>query len=142
MIHQGFWRERFHCKKLEWHAAVWQSSTNRRGRRTFDVIGKRDPLLKKQGALGWLSRCCTDEAACTHTHRGTHVCAPIPNAHSILCFYFPLKQELVPVVVHKCELIWLGVMAKKVQHDKKEAAGVSAGCLVESNLMNLVQFSS
>lgn len=30
----------------------WQSSTNWRGRRTFDVIGKRDPLLKQAGSPG------------------------------------------------------------------------------------------
>lgn len=69
----------------------WQNSTNWRGRRTFDVIRKRDPLLKRQGALGWLSRCCTDESACARAYTHTHTLTPSFYAHILLCLYFPLK---------------------------------------------------
>ena len=105
----------------------WQCSTNWRGRRTFDVIGKRDPLLKRRGALGWLSRCCTDEPAFTHTHThahkhtNTHARVHLPRMHTFYsCLYFPLNYPQKEnqwcrnfsrvsfgfVGVHRRELMW------------------------------------
>lgn len=137
MIHQGFGESVSIIRTKNGMWWFWQSSTNWRGRRTFDVIGKRDPLLKRRGALGWLSRCCTDEPARTHTHRDTHTCAPTLYAHFLLCLYFPLKYPQKKsqrprnfsqvsfgfVVVHRRELMWSS--EKEVWHDKTEAVSVS-----------------
>lgn len=49
----------------------WKSSKGWRGRRTFDVIWKRDPLLKRSAALGWLQQ-MLHTWACAWIHRLTH----------------------------------------------------------------------
>lgn len=138
MIHQGFGENVSIIGTRNGMRWFWQSSTNWRGRRTFDVIGKRDPLLKRRGALGWLSRCCTDEPAHTHTHTHTYrVCT------LFACLYFPFKYQKkenqwhrnfsrVPfgfVGVHGRELMWSSecALAKEAQHGKTDGVNESFG---------------
>lgn len=146
MIHQGF-GESFSIVRMRngmWW--FWQSSTNWRGRRTFDVIGKRDPLLKRRGALGWLSRCCTDEPARTHTHtqRHTEPSTCTYPAHFLLWLYFPLKYPQKKnklrrnfcrvsfgfLFVHRCELMWFFSLCAGRRGKTRQKGGSSGSYLV------------
>lgn len=113
----------------------WRSSKDWRGRRTFDVIWKRDPLLKRSGALGWLQQ-MLHTWACTWTHRLT----PILCARSHLPRFsikMPTENEWTAqelqqglIWVCGCTQAWTDVvvccaLAEEVEDDEQQAVSGS-----------------
>ena len=128
VIHQGFWRERFHYKDEEWHVVVLAMLHKLERQKDFWRHRETWPTSQEARSLGLVEQmlhrwACVHPHTHTHAHKhtNTHARVHLPRMHTFYsCLYFPLNYPQKEnqwcrnfsrvsfgfVGVHRRELMW------------------------------------